>query len=83
MDQSIVLPPIRWLTISHPLVVGLEECTVAVVELAKLQHELGVPFERVTFLAKELPAGMAEMLEPWVGVADCREEQCTYSSHYE
>ena len=83
MDQSIVFPPVKWLTISHPPMEGPEECIFAIVELAKLQHALGVPFERVTFLAKGLPAGMAEMLELWVGVADCREEQCTYSNYYE
>jgi len=74
MDHPIVFPPIKWLTISHPPMEGPEECIFAIVELAKLQHALGVPFERVTFLAKGLPAGMAEMLELWVGVADCREE---------
>jgi len=77
VDQSVVFPPIKELTISHPLMVdNEEECMAAIVELAKSQHALGVPFERVTVRVWELPAGMAEMLEPWVGVADCCEEQC-------
>jgi hypothetical protein len=46
----------------------------AIVELAKSQHALGIPFQRVTVRARVLPAGMAEMLEAWVGVADCCEE---------
>ena len=75
MNQSVVFPPIKWLTISHPLMVDREECMVAIVELAKSQHALGIPFERVTVRAEELPAGMVEMLEPWVGVADCCEEE--------
>ena len=45
----------------------------AIVEVAKSWHGLGRPFERVTVSAVnlELPARMAEMLEPWVGVVDC------------
>jgi len=54
-----------------------EECMAAIVELAKLQNALGVPFERVTVRARELPTGTREMLEPWVGVADCCEERDT------
>ena len=77
MDHPIVFPPIKELTISHPPVVhGEEECTAAIVELAKSQHALGLPFERVTVRARKLPAGMAGILEPWVGVADCCEGWC-------
>ena len=45
----------------------------AIVEVAKSRHGLGRPFERVTVRAVnlELPARMAEMLEPWVDVVDC------------
>ena len=77
MEQSIIFPPIKELTISHPLMVDGGECMVAVVELAKSQHALGVAFERVTVRSGKLPAGVREMLEPWVGVADCCEERCT------
>ena len=75
--QLIAFPPIKRLTISHPSMVDEEECMAAIVELAKSQNALGVPFERVTVRAEELPTGMREMLEPWVGVADCCEEQDT------
>ena len=74
--RLIVFPPIKELTISHPLLLDdEEECMAAIVELAKSQHALGVPFERVTLRAEKLPTGMAEMLGPWVGVADCCEER--------
>ena len=83
MDQSIVFRAIKWLTISHPLMLDHEEeCMVTLVELAKSQHALGVPFERLTVFGEGLPVEMAEMLEPWVGVADCHEERCT-RAHYE
>jgi len=49
----------------------------AIVELAKSRHEQGRPFERVTVRAVELHARMAEMLKPWVGEADCCEEEYT------
>jgi len=76
MDQSVVFPPIKELSISYPSRMDSEEeCMAAIVELAKSQHALGVPFERVTVRAGELPDGMVEMLEPWVGVADCCEEE--------
>ena len=74
MDQLVVFPPIKWLTILQPLGVDCGECMFAIVELAKSQHALGVPFERVTVRVRELPAGMVEMLEPWVGIADCCEK---------
>ena len=77
-DQLIAFPPIKGLTISHPsMVADKEECMAAIVELAKSQHTLGVPFERVTVRARKLPTAMAEMLEPWAGVVDCREERYT------
>ena len=76
MGQPIAFPPIKELTISHPSMVNDEErCMAAIVELAKSQHALGVPFERVKVRAEKLPTAMAEMLGPWVSVADCREER--------
>jgi len=49
----------------------------AIVELAKSWHGAGRPFECVTVRAVKFPVMMTEMLEPWVGVADCFEEQYT------
>ena len=77
MERPVALPLIKKLTISHPLVVGDEGCMVAIVELAKSQHALGIPFRQVTARAEGLPAEMAEMLGPWVGEADCHEEPIT------
>ena len=75
MEQPIIFPSIKALNILHPLMFGGgEKYMVAVVELAKSQHALGVPFERVTVRARKLPAGMAEMLGSWVSIADCCEE---------
>ena len=67
-------PPTKELTVAHPSMIDDEECMSVIVKLAKSQHALGVPFERVTFRAEKLPKAMAEMLRPWVGVADCYEE---------
>ena len=53
------------------------KCTATVMELANSQCAPGAPFERVTVRAGKLPAGMAEMLESWVSVADCCEERRT------
>lgn len=78
MEQPTALPLIKELTISHPLTMGDEEGRMAaIVELAKSQHALGIPFRRVTVRAEGLPAEMAEMLGPWVGEADCHEEPIT------
>lgn len=75
MEQPVVFPPTKELTISHPLtVLSEEECMAAIVGLAKSQHAGGVPFERVTVCMEKLPATMGRMLEPWVGVADCHDE---------
>lgn len=68
-------PPTKELTVAHPSMGDDEECMAVIVELAKSQHALGVPFERVTFRAEKVPEAMAEMLRPWVGVADCYEER--------
>ena len=45
----------------------------AIMELVESRHGQGVPFERVTVHAEELPAGIRELLEQWVGVAECYE----------
>ena len=51
-----------------------EECKVAIVELAKRQHGLGVPFECVEFQMVILPEDMVERLQPWVGATYCYQE---------
>ena len=63
---SVTFPPTKELTISHPRNVSNEEC-VAIVELAKSQHGVGTPFERVVFRGERMFPGMVEGLRPWVG----------------
>ena len=76
IEQAITYPPVKELTILHPLIdVDLGDCMEAIVKLAKSQHALGVPFERVTVRAEELPTEMEEELKPWVGVVDCCKER--------
>ena len=78
MEQSITFPPIRELKISHPSLVGNEEeYMAAIVELARSQHALGVPFGRVTVRGEHFPTATAEMLGPWVGEVDYRKEPYT------
>jgi hypothetical protein len=69
-----LFPTVKELTISHPSPAGGEVCEVTIVNLAKSQHALGVPFERMTVRMENLPAAMAEVLGPWVGAAYCYEE---------
>ena len=68
----VVLPPIKKLTISHPL--QLRDTEKCIVKLAKSRHALGTPFEHVTVYMQNLPTTLAERLEPWVGGTDCHEE---------
>ena len=74
--EPFAFPTVKKFVISHPVVPHNEECRTAIVELAKSQHALGIPFECVTVQMKRLPESLAEMLRPWVGVADCHEELC-------
>ena len=77
LEQPFVFSTVKELTISHPITPhNREECAMAIAELAKLQHAVGIPFERVTVCMERLPRSMAEMLRPWVGVVDCYEELC-------
>ena len=66
LEPPIVFPQINEFTILRP---SYEETEYmyAIVELAKVQHSLGIPFERVTVSGWGLPAGMAEDLGRWVG----------------
>ena len=47
------------------------ECMETIVELAKLQHALGIPFERVTVRAVGYLPQVPGNLGPWVGAVDC------------
>jgi len=70
-DQLSAFPPIKELTISYPPMTD-SEGPIATVEPTESEDPPGAPFERVVFRV-----GMAEMLELWVDVADCNEEQYT------
>jgi len=48
-----------------------EDVVKRLVRLAKTQHEIGVPFERVEVHSYIPPADLEEKLGPWVGVVDC------------
>ena len=67
ITASAVFPSIKQLTISHPLHSSDEQCTAAIVGLAKSQHVLGIPFERVVIFRESIPMGMEEGLRQWVG----------------
>ena len=72
--EPLVYPPTKVLTISHPVNVSSAECT-AIEELAKSQHALGIPFERVIICEDgdwSGMEGMEERLRPWVGSVDYR-----------
>lgn len=69
-----VFPQTKKLGILYPMMGrNQKECMDAIVELAKSQHERGMPFERVTIRTKAIPATIAERLAQYVGVADCSE----------
>ena len=60
--------------ISH-LVKFTEDKGMVIVELAKLQHERGIPFERVVVRRESMPEGMKEGLRPWVSSVEfCYDE---------
>jgi hypothetical protein len=75
--EPVVFPPVKELTISHPFCPDEEEWT-AIVELAKSQHVLGIPFERMVIRGERVFAGMEERLGPWVSSVECVvDEVCT------
>ena len=67
VNEPVVFPSIKNLTISRP--VGFSD---AVVTLAKSQHKLGIPFERVAFYGTSGLEEIEEELRPWVGSVECR-----------
>ena len=75
-EPPIVFRQVKQFTILDPLIErGERRCIDAIVELARLQHTLGIPFERMTVRMWDLPIGMEEELRQWVGVVDCRQEE--------
>ena len=72
LDYSKIVeyPPIRVLTLADPWDRFYEGVAVGLVNLARAQHELGMPFERVTVRLNGPPRGIEEGLKPWVGVVD-------------
>ena len=76
LETPLVFLQAKELTILNPSMgdnaVG---CASAILELAKLQHALAMPFERVTVSVGWLPIWMKEELERWVGVVDFSEEE--------
>ena len=67
VEEPAMFPPIKKLTISHPMCSSDDECTAAIVGLAQSRHALGVPFEHVTICALWMPEGVEEGLRAWVG----------------
>ena len=68
-----VFPPVKELTISEVWMLDKEKCVDAIVGLAKSQHELERPFERVTVRTWGIPVAMVGGLRNWVSVVDCSE----------
>jgi hypothetical protein len=82
-EEPAVFPPTKKLTISHPpcLSDADEQCTTAMVGLARSQHALGTPFECVVIRNNALLVEAEEKLGPWVGrVEYCEEEECRSDS---
>ncbi|KAF9783886.1 hypothetical protein BJ322DRAFT_884870 [Thelephora terrestris] len=76
LEKPIVFLHTKELTILHPPMEDNEvECVSAVMGLAKLQHALAIPFERLTVRMGWLPVQIEEELKRWVGTVDCREEE--------
>ena len=73
---SVVFPPIKKLTILHPMGLPHKGFEAAIVRLAESQHTLGVPFKYVTVRMEELfededEEEMEDRLRPWVSSGNC------------
>ena len=79
ITEPVVFPPIKRLTISHPVDSSDGQCIRAIVGLAKSQHTLGIPFERVIIFRENMPMGMEEGLRPWVGSVEHRYDIIVYT----
>jgi len=69
--EIVEYPPIKVLTLSDAWKKLDEDAVKGLVRLTKTQHEIGVPFERVTIHSDISPADIEEKLRPWVGTVDC------------
>jgi hypothetical protein len=75
LEKPILFLRTKELTILHPSMEDNEmECATAILELAKLQHALAIPFERVTVHMGWTPREIEEELRLWVGAVDFQEE---------
>lgn len=70
VKQSYAYPRIDSLTIGPERKDFQMSSKAAIVEFAKSQHALGVPFDRVEFRTEETPTDMVELLQPWVGAVN-------------
>ena len=76
LETPLVFLQAKKLTILHPSVgYNAVGCARAILELAKLQHALAIPFERVTISTGWFPIRMKGELERWVGAVDYSEEK--------
>ena len=79
IEEPVVFPQIKQLTISSPVFPSYEGCITAITGLAKAQHTLGIPFERVIFYGEDvsdiISVGLEEELKAWVGSVECHDNE--------
>ena len=63
-------PLVKGLTIPRPLVFNQQWCMNRLEEVAKSQHKLGRPFERLTVPTSGIPAALVKRLRKWIGSVD-------------
>ena len=69
--EIVGYPPIRVLTLTDLSDTLEGDAARGLLKLAKSQHELGMPLERVTVHSYGSLADLEELLRPWVGAVDC------------
>ena len=82
IEEPIVFPPIKELTISQPIFFSYEEC-LAIVELSKSRHALGIPFELMTIRKGSVPAEVEERLISWVGSVEYCDDELHDTDDYQ
>jgi hypothetical protein len=72
-ESGYAFPQVKEFTVSDIWRFDLDEGNMdGIVELAKLQHELGKSFEHVRVRARTNPSmTIGRRLRPWVSTADC------------
>ena len=74
IEEPVVFPSIKKLTISHPVYSSDGQFTAAIVGLVRSHYTRGIPFERVMIRNESMPVGMEEELKLWVrSVEYCHE----------